>query len=156
MISRDVIYIVDIEEPENRFSFNAVPNELKINRSINIDKVQAIGRNNPLSQFTGGSQKLSFQIDIWWERGERDEVVNKVNWLTGLTYADDVGKYPRVKLVCGDLFLDYEWVVSSFDATYTEFYEGNNYLPIQAYVNISLLMDVGEKDWRRTQLRDAQ
>ena len=87
MIPKDTIFIVDIENPNERFSFDSVPREMKINRGVNITDINAISRNNPRTQFNSGSHKLSFQIDIWWKREQRDEVVNKVNWLTGLTYA---------------------------------------------------------------------
>ena len=125
----------------DRLDIQFVP-ELNLGRQANIAKIQIIGRNEPLHQFTGGESTLTFQLDFYAKDEDRLDVIKKVRWLESLTYNDGY-KRPaqKVKLVFGDLFTSEIWVVNNVTTKLSNFNREKGFLPQQAYVDISLMLD---------------
>lgn len=135
-----------VTEPDKRLYIQFIPTNVSIQRNSSTQTVQIVGRNNPLYQYTAGEKLLSMTLDFYSEEEEREDVIKRCHWLEGLTYNDGYDKPPeRVRLVWGDLYQDEIWTVKSVNYSLSNFHKGWGFLPQQAYVDITLALDV-DKD----------
>jgi hypothetical protein len=160
------LYFILVDDPTKQLYIQFVPPDLKINRSVSIQDIQVVGRNNPFYQYTGGAKTLSFQLDFYAEEESREDVIKSCEWLESLTYNNDGAidsngreltnseKRPsRIKLVYGNLFQDknYLWIVKSLNYTLSRFNKEKGFLPQQAYVDITLALDT-DNDYKQRDL----
>lgn len=145
------LYIVEITKPFERLPIQFVPSSLDYNRTSGIANIEVVAKTNPLRQWTGGDTKLNFSLDFYSVEESREDVFKKVKWLQSLSYPNDLGEIPKVRVVFGDLFLEEVWLVENVGVKFSNFHPQKNWLPIQATVDISLAIDV-RKDTRK----DAQ
>jgi len=136
------LYIVNLTTLE-KLEIQFVPNEVVIDRSANMPEVVIIGRDTPNYQWSSGRQSLTLNLDFLANDENRLDVKAKVEWLMGLTRRPaNNRKAPNVKLVWGDLFKDEVWVVPSVKPRYSNFNKVYNFLPQQAYVDITFNLEL--------------
>jgi hypothetical protein len=121
--TRQSLYIINLDNIEDRLEIQFVPKELINSRQSTPNAVQIISRNNPLHQFSGGEESLRFQLDFYSDNVKIEEVVNKCRWLKALTYMDGENPQPNIALVYGKLFTDVynRWLVSNISIQMTRF-----------------------------------
>lgn len=83
------LYFILVDDPTKQLYIQFVPPDLKVNRSVSIQEVQVVGRNNPFYQYTGGAKTLSLQLDFYAEEESREDVIRSCEWLEALTYNND-------------------------------------------------------------------
>jgi hypothetical protein len=123
-----------------RLDIQFVPKQLLKTRSPNIADIQVIGRNNPLHHYTGGKTTLTFELDFLAEEESREDVIRKCSWLESLAHNDGYEQPPeRIRLTFGKMFSVTDvWVVKSVSVRYERFDAAYGFLPVQAYVSITL------------------
>lgn len=136
------LYIVELEEPNERLEIQFVPENITTPRNANLKSVSIVGRNNDLLQYTGGQETLQMTLNFLADDDLREEVIKKVAWLKSLTMKDgNKGVYRNVKLVMGDLFKNEIWAVSSVEPTLSHLDDEHNYLPLRAVVVVKMILD---------------
>jgi hypothetical protein len=137
------LYIVSLTQPNegdsaDRLEIQFVPNELSYKRDSKLSTIDVIGRENPLRHWSGGDTSLDLQLDFYTEAENRQDVMKKVRWLQSLTYKNEQGIVPRVKLVWGDMFLEEVWYIASLGIKLDNFHPQYNWIPCQALIDLSL------------------
>ena len=136
------LYIVELAPPFERLEIQFVPEGVSLSRTAEFAPLAVVGRNVPRRHFTGGESGLALQLDFYADSRRRDDVIQKVNWLESLTYADGgYGPARNVMLLWGDFLKNRIWVVKSIRANYSGFHSQFNMLPQQAIVDIQLDAD---------------
>lgn len=167
-IGKDYISIVDIDynqgkhEDSRHYSYVQlpfVPRELNYVPESKFVGIASFGTNNPIYQFTGSEDTLSFEIDWFSDQDNRRDVIFNCRWLEALTKSDAYQEAPhRVKIVWGGqqtgdnewedpqgLWEDSVWVLVSAPYRLSQFNRGymkdGNYvsthmLPQQAYQTV--------------------
>lgn len=127
----------------DRLEIQYVPEEVATNRVANHGKLAIIGRNNPVYHYTGGSDSMSLELDFYSEQKDREDVMEKCSWLESLAMNDgDSKKQERILLTFGDLFkVNKIWLIKRVVCRYRQFDAKANYLPVQAYVTLDLVLD---------------
>jgi hypothetical protein len=139
------LYIVNLTTLE-KLEIQFVPSEVVIDRNASMPEVVIIGRDTPNYQWASGKQSLTLNLDFLSNDENRLDVKAKVDWLMGLTRKpNNTMKAPNVKLVWGDLFKDEVWVVPSVKPRYSNFNKVYNFLPQQAYVDITFQLEVQDE-----------
>lgn len=159
-IEKDYISIVDIDfQPDNHNSnryysylqLPFVPRELDYQPESNFVGIASFGRNNPFYQFTGSEDTVSFEIDWFSDKENREDVIFNCRWLEALTKGDAYDEIPhRVKIVWGKdnkLFEDSTWLLVSAPYKLSDFVRGyrssngevisTSMLPQQAYQTVT-------------------
>lgn len=157
----DYISIVDLDyvpakHDETRYYSKLilpfVPGELNHGIESNFVGIASFGRNNPIYQFTGSEDSLTFTIDWFSNAKNREDVIFNCRWIEALSKADGYEERPhRVILVWGrdnKLYQDHIFIVQSAPYVLSQFVrgyrdeEGNvistSMLPQQAIQNITL------------------
>lgn len=157
----DYISIVDLDyiparHDEGRYYSKLilpfVPSELNYGIESSFVGIASFGRNNPIYQFTGSEDSLSFTIDWFSNSKNREDVIFNCRWIEALSKADGYQERPhRVMLVWGNdnkLFQDHVFLVQSAPYTLSQFVRGykdtdgtvisTSMLPQQAIQNITL------------------
>jgi len=133
------LFIVETKEPFESMEIQFVPYELNSNRKADIRDIKVVGRNNPLQQYTGGDETLSFVIEMY---GDNTMVLNRINWLKSLTHNDGYGgSFRSVKLVMGELFKYDIWNITSVQTNMNHLDRNLGWGPQRASVTISLKLD---------------
>jgi len=149
--TKEQLYLVVLgQEKYVKIPFQFVPNEINYDRNIDMQEIKPIMRNLPNYQYTGGSTIISFTLDFFANLDSRQDVIDRCREIEALGYTDGYDNdKPLVKLVWGGLFREEKWEILSIRAKYSEFKPESNFLPQQAYVDISLglVSDVNPK-WR--------
>ncbi|MCU0439324.1 MAG: hypothetical protein MUC49_15615 [Raineya sp.] len=136
-----LIYLIDLRSNE-RLAIQFLPEELNINRNVNLQNVQAVGRNNPLHHFTGGSKEISFTFYLLADDDAKTDAAYRAKWIESLTYQDTTtGKTPQVVLIWGRRFRNNKWVVSKFSAKEKIHLPGFDFLPQMIEISITLTLD---------------
>lgn len=150
------LYIVDLMSPDQSLEIQFVPKELKTTATANHARIDVIGRNNPLYHYVNGEDGLHFQLDFYADDDNKSDVMERVDWLKALRYNDGYARRKsNVLLVWGDLFRDQNqvWIVTSVNATYSDFRSDYNFRPQQAFVDITLSLDpkqnIRKSDFRK-------
>ena len=136
------LYLTNLQNLE-RLEIQFVPKELNLTRSPTYGDIQIVGRNTPVPHYTGGNTSLSMELDFYSSKEDRQDVVQKCKWLESLAYNDGYSSPPpNVRLTYGELFKNGEvWIVKSVGVRYTRFSSVNDFLPVQAFVSITLQLD---------------
>lgn len=143
---RTGVFIVELAPPFERLELMDIPDTVSVPRQVNNGVVAVPGRNNPIYQYTGGSDTMNLEMFFFTESEggvDIESVTRKVNWLKSLTYADNVNQATRkVKIVWAgsSLFQDLEWVITSVTPEYQGFHSQYNYLPVFAKVTLSFAL----------------
>ena len=75
-----------------------------------------MGRNNPHYHFTGGEDKLQFQISWYALETDREDAIKKAQTLRAWSRADGYkNRPPEIKFWLGDLYKDDSWILKSAD-----------------------------------------
>lgn len=136
------LYIVELLEPFERLEFQFVPEPISWDRQPDLAPIPIVGRNNPRKHYTGGEDRLSFQLEFYADEEDRDDVRRKVMWLRSLTYNDGSNAPIRnIKLVWGTLFRHEVWVVSKCAFQFMHFDSRYGYKPLHARVDLTLDLD---------------
>lgn len=94
------------------------PPSLELSAESNWAKIAVMGRNNPHYHFTGGEDKLMFQLDWYANDTQRESAIAKAELVKSWSRADGYSKRPpEVKFFMGELFKSASWVLQS--APYT-------------------------------------
>lgn len=134
-----------------RLDIFSMPNEINQNREANIATIDVVGRNNPITQVTGGNTTLSFSIDIIARDENKRDVLTKINWLKSLTYKGRNHVYPLVKLVIADMYVNHIWLVKSCNVKIKNFDQTRNYIPTYASVDLTLQL-ANQNDLQREEI----
>ena len=92
------------------------PMEIRYVNSSNWAKIPVMGRNNPHYHFTGGEDKLQFQISWYAIEADREDAIKKAQTLRAWSRADGYkNRPPEIKFWLGDLYREDSWVIQSAD-----------------------------------------
>lgn len=136
------LYLTALSSLE-RLEIQFVPNEISPSRQANWSEIAIVGRNNPLYHYTGGTNSLSLTLDFHSVEEDRSDVVRKCRLLESWAMNNSYNNPPeRIKLTYGKLFKEDEiWLIQSVNPTYTQFSAEHNFLPVQAIVQLDLVLD---------------
>lgn len=135
-------YIVELRPPYQKLEMQFIPAGIKIASTANNAKIEVIGRNNPLHQYTGGDDKMTFKLEFYSDVEDRDDVIKKCRWLQALRYNDGYkGPKRNVKVIMGDMFKKEIWIVDSVTMDFSNFDSDKGFRPRQASVDIALSLD---------------
>lgn len=144
------LYMIALDSLE-RIEIQYVPKELALTRNAKLGELAIVGRNIPKNHQTGGSKFLKFTLDFYSvkESAEgRDDVIKKLRLLESWTYNEGIDRNAeKIKLVYGSMFRDEIWTVQTVDIKMVEF-EKQTFLPLQAYVNVTLKLDTNKNPKR--------
>ena len=133
------LFLVETSEPFDDMIIQFVPDTMNNTRKANVKSISIVGRNDDLLHYIGGSETLSFTLDMY---GNNDYVINKINWLKSLTMNDGfAGSFRNVKLVFGDMYKYSVWSLTSVNAKMGQFSKELQWGPARAQVTISLKLD---------------
>ncbi len=136
----ELAFVVLLPDNYITMGFQFVPDKLVYNRKADFQSIKVITRNTPKYQYTGGSTTLSLKLDIYAETKSRQDVIERCRALESLTYTNGYKEaIPHIRLVWGALFRDEVWVVQSVNYELSLFKPDFDFMPQQAYVNITLL-----------------
>ncbi len=156
-IVEDYVAIIDIDAngPNNGYEtikLPAIPKELDWQSESTFASIKPIGRNTALYHYTGGEDKLQFEIDWYGTTWDQAEVIKNCRKIESLTKADGYQGNPhRVLLKWGDgdiLFsgiyfqvLSAPYKLNRFNKAY-RMNDGRStrahMLPVQAYQTVTL------------------
>jgi hypothetical protein len=139
------------QEVFERLEVQSVPNEITQSRKSNVATIDVVGRNNPITQTTGGNTTVSLKIDIVARTENKQDVLDKTKWLNALTYKGKNSVYPLVKLVFADMYKKEVWLVENCNITYKNFDQTRNNTPTYATVDLTLQL-ANEKDLLREEI----
>lgn len=153
----DYVAIIDLDAQGSDNQYEVIrlpfiPKELEYNSESSFATIKPLGRNNPKYHFTGGEDRLEFEIDWHAFDWGRREVAENCRKIEALSKADGYDHGPhRVKLLWGGenvLFSEHEFIVLAAPYRFTQFNKGNinskgelestYMLPIQAYQKVTL------------------
>ena len=110
-VAKDYISIVDIdynpsEHNDTRYysyiSLPFVPLEVNYIPESKFVGIASFGSNNPIYQYTGSEDTLSFVIDWFSSENHREDVIFNCRWIEALTKSDGYNEPPhRVKIIWG-------------------------------------------------------
>lgn len=135
-------YIVELYPPFNRLELQFMPENLTWSRNARLSNIAVVGRNNDLLQYTGGEDKLTFDIDFYSDEENRRDVMRKVNFLKSLAMSDGgFGAARNFKIVMGKFFTTEVWSMNSVVSTYSNYHQLYDYLPVRASVKLTMTLD---------------
>ena len=136
------LYITALRSLE-RLEIQYVPKNVTMPRSASIGDISIIGRNTPKYHTTGGATTLNMELDFHAEEESKEDVIRKVRWLQSLTAIGNGGIPPeKIRVTFGDMFKAAEiWTVKAVNPRFELFDVAKGFLPRQAYVTLSLLLD---------------
>lgn len=112
-VIKDYISIVDIDYDPSRHKDSRyysylqlpfVPQTLDYAPQSKFVGIASFGNNNPIYHYTGSEDTLTFVIDWFSERNDREDVIFNCRWVEALTKSDAYDEPPhRVKIVWGGL-----------------------------------------------------
>lgn len=137
---RPPLYLVPLDAIELRaLKIQTIPLEVSVDPTPKWAVIPSIARNNPFYHYTGGEDKLSFTLDWYSERDNRQDVIQKCRWVEALSKGDGYLKGPsRVLLIFGDLFKTDSWIIESAPYKLSLFDTSRELLPRQAYQELTL------------------
>lgn len=141
------IYLVKVDDPSERVILQFPPEQINNDRSVDIAKVKAVGRNNPVAQATSGDESLSFSLVYFADDGDFEKVKKNANWVKSLSY-----ERPKVKFIMGSLYDDFEFYVSSVKITYEKFVSGSEFMPMFAKIDLTLQI-ANTRDFTSAQIK---
>lgn len=136
------LFIVELSPPFERLEFQSVPDKLTDAREGAYAQIDVPGRNNPLHQYTGGTDNINFVLQFFADEDTAANVIAKCRWLKSLIANDgyEAGAR-RVKIIWGDLFKNETWFLRSCSIEYQDFHSKRSYNPVFATANLSFSLD---------------
>lgn len=133
------IYIVNMETGEKvRVMF--VPLLLEWESTSNLAPIATLGRNNPFYHYTGGEDKLSFELDWLATDKAKTAAINACNKLKSWSKNNSYKKPPpRIKLIFGTLFSNHIFLIADASYNMAMFQGTHRMLPAQCYQTIELV-----------------
>lgn len=105
-----------------------VPRELNIEPESNFVGIASFGRNNPIYQFTGSEDTITFDIDWHSDQANREDVIFNCRWIEALSKADGYDEMPhRVMIIWGNgnkLFQDHLFILEKAPYKLSQFVKG--------------------------------
>lgn len=136
--TRGKMYFVALTSREN-LEIQYIPGTIGIARNPKMNEVAIVGRNTPRYQYVGGETILKMTLDFHSVDEDKTDVITKCRWIESLTYNDGNQNPPeKIQLVWGDLYRKQIWVVKAVSYDLSLFDAEYEYLPKQAYVDITL------------------
>lgn len=138
--SEGQIYITDLRSKES-LAIQFLPDELNINRNVNLSSIGVVARNNPVVHWLGGSKELSFTFYLVADDDSRMDAIMRAKWLESLTYQDTTtGQSPKVAFIWGRRYKNCKWIVSKLSFKEKIFVPAENFLPLYIEVSITLTL----------------
>lgn len=152
----DFITIIDIDAlgPNKGIRYIKlpfIPKEMAWNSETSYVAIKPMGRNNPKYHYTGGEDKLEFEIDWHSFDSSREDVIRNCRAIEALSKGDGYSNPPhRVMIQWGwqnILFRDIIFIITSAPYRLTQFNKSQKdsigvvdtaMLPIQAYQKVTL------------------
>jgi hypothetical protein len=149
----NTFYIVDTAPDGGKLEIRYLPTEVNFKRDASVATIEVAGSNNAPLQWTGGQSSVSFTVGFYSEEEGRQDILQKVDWLESLTYADASGNVPAVLLVFGQM---YEGFVFALRSVSTKFENFNRSVaaPIQAQVTLDFALDASSAPLDRNTIRN--
>lgn len=137
---RPPLYIVPVDEPTIRaLRIQTIPLELSVESTPKWAVIPSIARNNPFYHYTGGEDKIQFQLDWYSQTDDRRDVIDKCRTVEALSKSDGYRKGPsRVIIIWGGLFTKDTWIIESAPYKLSLFDKSRELLPRQAYQDLTL------------------
>lgn len=133
------LYIVETSEPFEKMVIQFVPTDMNNTRKAKLKDISVVGRNDDLQHYVGGSENLTFVLDMY---GNNEHVMKKINWLKSLTMNDGFGgSFRSIKLIFGDLYKYHVWNLTSVNAKLSQFTKDLKWEPARAQVTLSMKLD---------------
>lgn len=130
--------IVDLVTLEKLY-LQTVPLELNYNPETAWTVIMAAGRNNPLYQYSGAEDTLSFTITWYADTEAKEDVLRKVKWIEALGKNNGYDEKPhRIKFIFGKMFADAEWILFAMPVKYSLFDRPKGMMPCHAIHEITL------------------
>jgi hypothetical protein len=146
------IHIAELQAGGERLELQYLPTEVNFTREASIANIEVAGRNDPIAQWTGGSTKLNFSFTFYSNEEGRQDVLRKVNWLKSLTYKDRNGVVSAIRLIYGNMFRDYVWLMQSVQVKY-DVISSHHKAPFRAEVSISLVAETADREFTKEDIR---
>lgn len=122
-------YILDTESGEWLF-LQGLPMELRMEGESSFNAIKAMGRNNPLYQFTGSEDTLKFNISWYANEEDKQDVLRNCQWLYSKTKNDGFKKPPPLlNLRFGVMFRKSKWILVSANYTMRVFDRESGMVP---------------------------
>ena len=146
IVNWDLMNSGNKEEAIIRLQFT--PEEIRYVNSSNWVKIPVMGRNNPHYHFTGGEDKLQFQISWYAMEHHREDAIKKAQTLRAWSRANGYqNRPPEIKFWLGDLYKEDSWIIQSADYTtkllmtpdYDVYMDTNKVCPVHILQDITLL-----------------
>ncbi len=137
------IAIVNLDTRE-RVSVMFVPKDVNWQAKSNWSVIPTMARNNPFYHYTGGEDKLSFELDWYAGDSSREDAIaaaTKIkSWSRNNGYRN---RPPRIMVIFGRLFRNHVFVLESAPYKMELFHRqkgvNEDLLPVQIYQTITLL-----------------
>ena len=131
-------FILDLVSLEKIF-FQSIPRELEYTPEASWVVIASPGRNNPLYQYTGGEDSLSFTL-TWYSNDEsRRDVLARCKKLESLARNNGYDEKPHHIALCfGEIFRGAKWIVERATHRYSMFSRPNGMLPQYATTDLVL------------------
>jgi len=131
-------FIMDMVTLEKLF-LQTIPSELDYNPESGWAVVASPGRNNPLYQYTGSEDTLTFSVTWYSDVENREDVMKKIKWLEALGKNNGYEEKPhQVAFVFGQLFKGTRWILFSAPPKMSLFNRELGMLPQLAMTEITL------------------
>lgn len=149
----DILQAQDPNAPENRLYqpyfldmdtcetliLQSIPLEINYDPGQNWSTIPAPGRNNPLYQYCGAEDTMSFTISWYGNEESRQDVIRKTKWLEAISKNDGYDKKPhRLQFRMGNLFRDTIWILVASPVKWSLFNRVAGMLPCLAIQEITL------------------
>lgn len=134
------LYLTALDSNE-KLEIQFVP-KMRQDFAATYGEIQVVGRNNPINHYTGGDERLFLDLDFLSVDESREDVIRKCNWLKSIAMNDGYSKPPeKVRVTFGKLFQREVWIIESINISYERFESASGFLPVQAYVALTLKID---------------
>lgn len=125
-------YILDMVTG-TKLKLQVVPLDLEYEPETTWNVVASPGRNNPLYQYTGGEDTLTFSLTWYAQEKTREDVLTQVKWLESLSKNDGYDNKPhRIQFVMGTLYSNASFIVFSAKYKLSLFQRPYNMMPTLA------------------------
>lgn len=131
-------YFLDLVTLERLF-LQTIPKEIDYVPEATWVAIASAGRNSALYHYTGGEDKVEFEISWYGNQKDRKDVIAKIKWLESLSKNDGYDNKPHpCQFIFGDLFRDAKWQVVSAGYKMSAFNRQFGMFPQLAFQNIIL------------------
>jgi hypothetical protein len=131
-------FIMNLRTGDKLF-FQTVPEDMNYDPDSQFMPLQSPGRNNPLYNYTGSEDTLTFTLSWYGNDSTYETVLRSCKWLESLTKNDSYDNPPpNVLCVFGNMFKDAKWLVTKAPYKLHLLSRPNGMLPQLAYQDLTL------------------